>query len=48
MEHHRANEVIDTRYESGQMFPSEEAALEAAICMGEYKIDSGYVHGFTA
>jgi hypothetical protein len=46
LEHHRANDVIATPFESGQMFPSEEAALEAAIRMGEQKIDSGYIHGW--
>jgi hypothetical protein len=46
IEHHRANDVIDTHFDSGQVFPSEKDALEAALAIGEYKIDSGYVHGF--
>lgn len=48
IEHHRANDVIDTHFDSGQVFPSEKEALEAAISMGEHKIDSGYVHSFSA
>ena len=47
IEHHRANDVIDTHFDSGQVFSSEKDALEAAIDMGEHKIDSGYVHGFS-
>ena len=47
IEHHRVNDVRDTRFESRQVFLSEKDALEAAISMGEQKIDSGYVHGFS-
>ena len=32
----------DTRFESGQVFASEDEALEAGFVMGKQKIDAGF------
>jgi hypothetical protein len=45
---HRRHKDVTTRFEIGQVFPAEEAALAAAIQLGEHKIDFGYIHGFVA
>lgn len=38
----RGADVVVTRFETGQVFPTQEAALEASLRIGMRKIDSGF------
>jgi hypothetical protein len=43
IEKHRGPFVLDTPFETGQRIPTPDAALEASLRMGMYKIDRGFV-----
>jgi hypothetical protein len=38
----QGSETLDTHFETGQVFESEEIALETAIRLAVQKIDTGY------
>ena len=42
IEQHRTCDVLDTRFETGQIFKTGEAALRAGFHYGAYKIESGF------
>jgi hypothetical protein len=42
IEDHRGFEVVDTYFETGQRFATEDEALQAALWWGANKIETGY------
>jgi hypothetical protein len=42
VEQHRGYEVIDSRFETGQIFKTGEAALQAGLHYGAYKVESNF------
>lgn len=43
IEEHRANDILATRFETGIIFKTGEAAKQAGFQYGAHKIESGFV-----
>jgi len=42
VETHRGFDVIDRPFQTGRIFPTQDAALEASLRMGMHVIDTGF------
>lgn len=42
IEQHRGCDVLDTRFQTGQLFETDEAALQAGFHYGAHKVESGF------
>ena len=42
IETHRGPDVLDTPFETGRRFPTQDAELEASLQIGMHKIETGF------
>jgi hypothetical protein len=42
IENHRGPDLLDSPFQTGHVFPTQDAALGASLQMGKQKIDTGF------